>query len=677
MLLFLVAKLFCTHFLETQNGTLYLLNNDGPHFILNIHDFGEKENHKNNSSDFNHYKEENTNYDKTQIALASDNKNSNIIRIYEKPKHQNGYLRPYNEYEKLCKKRHFFDDVFLGKSGNIIFKFKEQFFDLKFSIFDILKEPKIINNTILTASKKVNIQTIENNIIIFIIMITLQITDIEFSKNLVYSYIYSPFENRSNRMDLQDGVLQINEALYDINGIDSPIDNVYTTRQQGNIIYLENIYKEGRVIVYNDDKWKIYPVILITIVSIILISYLRKDKRMVKIKSTVSHHKNYQIGKGIFDGGKVMVKIYQKDDLRALNEITVLKEIQKNNIIKYFCQEIHKKEIFLILEHTEPLNRKLSKYETLRIANLIYFLQKKNISYNNLCFENLQLNSFGQVVLMNFEDAELLTDKSETNDEKFYVNKDMFRLANSLHNNDSATNYFCSEKGTKNWRSPEIILGDKNIITLTNEMKLKADIFSLGMLLYYNETNRNPFDINSEPIEENILRGEYSLKYLNDHCLHDLICHCLNGKYQERMNIKTVVAHPYFWNNEKKFNFIANLSDFLENKSEEGKRVFLRLERNKNKLFQHTWSNSIDTLIENELKNFRFYNLGSVKGLLRAIRNKGRHYKELPEEIKAIYGNFPDGYMNYYIERFPSLLMVCHYSAKCSSTEEMLKVFYE
>lgn len=42
--------------------------------------------------------------------------------------------------------------------------------------------------------------------------------------------------------------------------------------------------------------------------------------------------------------------------------------------------------------------------------------------------------------------------------------------------------------------------------------------------------------------------------------------------------------------------------------------------------------------------------------LLRAIRNKRHHYGELPAELKAVLGSVPDGYMQYFHERYPQLL---------------------
>jgi serine/threonine-protein kinase/endoribonuclease IRE1 len=46
--------------------------------------------------------------------------------------------------------------------------------------------------------------------------------------------------------------------------------------------------------------------------------------------------------------------------------------------------------------------------------------------------------------------------------------------------------------------------------------------------------------------------------------------------------------------------------------------------------------------------------------LLRALRNKRNHYNDMPTHLKAHIGGLPEGYLNFWTVRFPSLLMSCH-----------------
>ncbi|KAM0686284.1 Serine/threonine-protein kinase/endoribonuclease IRE1, partial [Conglomerata obtusa] len=299
--------------------------------------------------------------------------------------------------------------------------------------------------------------------------------------------------------------------------------------------------------------------------------------------------------------------------------------------------------------------------------------QQKNNSLNKVVHHKKEEN-------LELENKKLLDNENSISNQK--KTEKNLRKGNKKHKTNSSSminSYDKKEKtiiGTENWRPSEVIAYNNGISKLTEAMKLKVDVFSIGILLYYNEFKKNPFGVNEE-IEENITKGIFKLEFLKDFVLHDLICNCIKDNFNERLSMQNVINHPYFWSEEKRFNFIANLSDYIENQNEESKRVYLRLERNKSKLFNKKWNILLDDVIVEELKNFRFYNFTSTKGLLRVIRNKGRHFKEIPDDIKNIYGSFPNEFMDYFIKRFPSLIMTCYYSAKCSSHEEMLSPFYD
>ncbi|KNC54557.1 uncharacterized protein AMSG_10407 [Thecamonas trahens ATCC 50062] len=58
------------------------------------------------------------------------------------------------------------------------------------------------------------------------------------------------------------------------------------------------------------------------------------------------------------------------------------------------------------------------------------------------------------------------------------------------------------------------------------------------------------------------------------------------------------------------------------------------------------------------LGKYRKYDPRSLRDLLRVMRNKGRHYRDLPPELKAVLGDYPDGYYAYFLRKFPRLLVV-------------------
>ncbi len=67
----------------------------------------------------------------------------------------------------------------------------------------------------------------------------------------------------------------------------------------------------------------------------------------------------------------------------------------------------------------------------------------------------------------------------------------------------------------------------------------------------------------------------------------------------------------------------------------------------------------------------------SVRDLLRAIRNKKHHYRELPDEVKQSLGSLPDEFVDYFVGRFPKLIMHVYSAMKCCQNEPMLDVYYQ
>ena len=68
------------------------------------------------------------------------------------------------------------------------------------------------------------------------------------------------------------------------------------------------------------------------------------------------------------------------------------------------------------------------------------------------------------------------------------------------------------------------------------------------------------------------------------------------------------------------------------------------------------WRERVPAELIREAKQFRAYK-GGLRDLLRVMRNKAHHYRELPESLRARIGGVPDGYMRFFLELFPNLLM--------------------
>lgn len=77
----------------------------------------------------------------------------------------------------------------------------------------------------------------------------------------------------------------------------------------------------------------------------------------------------------------------------------------------------------------------------------------------------------------------------------------------------------------------------------------------------------------------------------------------------------------------------------------------------------------METAFINDIGRYRRYRYDSVRDLLRVIRNKLNHYRELSKKIQAILGSVPEGFNSYFSTRFPKLLMEV-YPVICGFCEE-------
>lgn len=75
------------------------------------------------------------------------------------------------------------------------------------------------------------------------------------------------------------------------------------------------------------------------------------------------------------------------------------------------------------------------------------------------------------------------------------------------------------------------------------------------------------------------------------------------------------------------------------------------------------WDAALDPGLLSNLGRYRRYNFASLRDLLRVIRNKHSHFRELPPELQQRVGPLPGGFLAYFTSRFPQLLLCCYYFA--------------
>ncbi|CAM9313075.1 unnamed protein product [Chrysoparadoxa australica] len=133
----------------------------------------------------------------------------------------------------------------------------------------------------------------------------------------------------------------------------------------------------------------------------------------------------------------------------------------------------------------------------------------------------------------------------------------------------------------------------------------------------------------------------------------------------ERPSVSEVCTHPFFWPEEKRLQFLLDFSDRLEQEgaSGAGSALVLQVEAGASAVVGRSWDVRLDPGLLEEVGRYRTYDYGSVRDLLRLLRNKRHHLNELPERLQMLLSPLPGGLLAYMEERFPLLLMHCYHAA--------------
>ncbi|KAJ8763994.1 hypothetical protein K2173_004865 [Erythroxylum novogranatense] len=214
--------------------------------------------------------------------------------------------------------------------------------------------------------------------------------------------------------------------------------------------------------------------------------------------------------------------------------------------------------------------------------------------------------------------------------------------------------------GSSGWQAPEQLLHGRQTRAV--------DLFSLGCVLFFCITGgKHPFGDRLER-DINIVKNRMDLFLLD--CMpeaEDLISRLLKPDPELRPKALEVLHHPMFWNSEMRLSFLRDTSDRVELEDRESASDLLRtLESTAPTALGGKWNEKMEPAFINNIGHYRRYKYGSVRDLLRVMRNKLNHYRELPVKIQDLVGPVPEGYDNYFASRFPKLLIevyrvVCRY----------------
>ncbi|KAL0993143.1 hypothetical protein UPYG_G00103770 [Umbra pygmaea] len=374
--------------------------------------------------------------------------------------------------------------------------------------------------------------------------------------------------------------------------------------------------------------------------------------------------------KGQFDNRAVAVKrILPECFSFADREVDLLRESDEHpNVIRYFCTERDRQFQYIAIElcaatlqeYVEQQDFDRHDLEPVMLLQQtmsgLAHLHSLNIVHRDLKPHNILVsmpNAHGRVRAM-ISDFGLC--------KKLAVGRHSFSRRSGV-------------PGTEGWIAPEVLSEDcKDNPTCT------VDIFSAGCVFYYVVSQGcHPFG-KSLQRQANILLGAYSLDQLlpdkhEDVLAIDLIEQMLNMEPQRRPSAEAVLKHPFFWSLEKQLHFFQDVSDRIEKEPLDGP-IVRQLERGGRAVVKLDWREHITVPLQTDLRKFRSYKGGSVRDLLRAMRNKKHHYRELPADVQETLGSIPDDFVSYFTSRFPHLLRHTYLAMRICADERLFLPYY-
>ncbi|RLV92675.1 Serine/threonine-protein kinase/endoribonuclease IRE1 [Spathaspora sp. JA1] len=410
---------------------------------------------------------------------------------------------------------------------------------------------------------------------------------------------------------------------------------------------------------------------------------------------------------GTFENRPVAVKRMLLDFYEIANhEVKLLQESDDHaNVIRYFCSQTSESEKFLyialelclctledIIEKPQKSAKLLlipKKNDILyQLASGLNYLHSLKIVHRDLKPQNILV---ADIKKTNKQQPQQQTaNGSHENNVRLLISD--FGLCKKLDNDQSsfrATTQHAAS-GTSGWRAPELLLNQdlleispdsiSSINSQTNSttatttssgtkrLTKAIDIFSLGCVFFYILTGgSHPFG-DRYLREGNIIKGDYNLNLLLTKCPQDkfesidLISSLISHEPSARPHISKVLKHPLFWSPGKRLEFLLKVSDRFEiERRDPPSELLLKLESKAVKVHQGDWHQRFDFEFMDNLGKYRKYNRDKLMDLLRAIRNKYHHFNDMPLGLQAQLSPLPDGFYQYFNDRFPHLLMEIYY----------------
>ncbi|KAK1322026.1 Serine/threonine-protein kinase/endoribonuclease IRE1a [Acorus calamus] len=237
-------------------------------------------------------------------------------------------------------------------------------------------------------------------------------------------------------------------------------------------------------------------------------------------------------------------------------------------------------------------------------------------------------------------------------------------ISKRLFGDMSSLSHHATGYGSSGWQAPEQLLNGRQTRAV--------DLFSLGCILYFCLTKgKHPFGTSFER-DTNIVKNNVDL-FLVEHIPEavNLFAQMLDPNPENRPKALEVLQHPLFWSSDVRLSFLRDASDRVELEDRANESDLLKALENIGPVAcGGKWGEKLHAAFISDMGRYRKYKFDCTRDLLRVIRNKFNHYRELSNELQEILGPVPEGFDGYFASRFPNLLIEVYKVMYCFCRED-------